>query len=105
MEWRCVVCGKKVTADHRPEACPMCGVTEEYFVLESEYEKPTDVLSEEATADFDRAMELETEAVRIYAESAERAKARGASLTGIFFEALTKNEKGHQTAIRYQKGL
>ena len=105
MSWRCVVCGKKITEDHKPDACPLCGVVSEYIVADSEYERPSGTLSTAAIADYDRALALEVEATNIYKEAAERAKNEGDELTSIFFEALAKNEHGHQVAIKFQKKM
>ena len=105
MKWVCIVCGKKLEEDHKPDACPLCGVAAEYFVEAASYEKPTDRLSKAVAADFDRALELEKTATQLYGEAAERARSEGDDLTEAFFRALAKNEKGHQVAIKYQTAL
>ncbi len=105
MSWRCIVCGKKITEDHKPDACPLCGVVSDYIVADSEYERPSGALSAAAVADYDRALALEIEATRIYEEATERAKIEGDELTSVFFEALAKNEHGHQVAIKFQKKM
>ncbi len=56
MKWQCIVCGKKLTADHKPDACPLCGVTANYIVAEEDYLRPSDTLSSAAIADYDRAL-------------------------------------------------
>ncbi len=103
MNWRCVVCGKKFSGTARPAACPLCGVDAYYIVSEAEYERPTGSMSREAAADFDRALALEEEATEIYGRASERASREGDKLTAVFFEALARNEKGHQAAIKFQK--
>jgi len=105
MSWRCIVCGKKISEDHKPDACSLCGVVGDYIVADSEYERPNGTLSVSAVADFDRALALEVEATRIYEEAAERAMNEGDELTTAFFEALAKNEHGHQVAIKFQKRM
>ena len=105
MSWRCIVCGKKITEDHKPDACPLCGVASDYIVADAEYERPSGTLSAAAVADYDRALALEVEATSIYEEAAERAKNEGDELTNLFFEALAKNEHGHQVAIKFQQRM
>ncbi len=105
MSWRCVVCGKKITEDHKPDACPLCGVVSDYIVADSEYERPSGTLSAAAVADYDRALALEVGATDIYNKAAERAKTEGNELTSLFFEALAKNEHGHQVAIKFQQRM
>lgn len=105
MNWVCQVCGRRLSEDHKPDACPVCGAVSEYFISAEEYERPDDTLSEPAVADFNRAYALEVEATRIYNEANERARAEGDGLTALFFEALARNEHGHQVAIKYQKNL
>ncbi len=105
MKWVCIVCGKKLAEEHKPEACPVCGVSAENFVEAAAYEKPSDKLSESALADFDQALDLERTATRLYSEAAERARDEGDDLTEAFFQALAKNERGHQVAIKFQTGV
>lgn len=102
MQWRCLVCGKKFTKNDKPDACPICGVEGIYIVSEAEYVKPSGKMSAVSKASFERALKLEVTATRIYNESAKKAKVEGDEVTALFFEALAKNEKGHQTAIKYQ---
>jgi len=105
IKWRCIVCGKLLTPGPKPEACLLCGATADYIVAQAVYKSPTEALSPESVADLDRAMALEVEATRLYNEASERAKKEGDILIGLFFEALAKNEHGHQIAIKYQKEL
>lgn len=102
MGWRCLVCGHKLDLDHRPEACPHCGVDEHFIVAESDYARPSGTMSEASRASFLEALDLEITATRIYHDAAAKAKAEGDEVTRVFFAGLARNEFGHQKAIKYQ---
>ncbi len=104
MEWRCLVCGRKFSGEEKPLACPACGVENDFIIPDSQYTRPSGRMSEISRASFKQALDLEVEATRLYHEAAAKAKNEGDEVTGIFFDALAKNEFGHQKAIKFQLG-
>lgn len=102
MDWRCLVCGHKFKDGAKPVACPECGVIAEFIVPDSDYSRPSGIMSGASRASFLQALELEERATAIYHAAAARAKAEGDETTRLFFAALARNEFGHQKAIKYQ---
>ncbi len=101
-QWRCLVCGKKFISEVKPVACSVCGVEAKYIVNEKNYNRPAKGISSQSETSFQKAMDLEVEATRIYNQFAEQARRENDKLTELFFQALAKNEKGHQVAIKFQ---
>jgi hypothetical protein len=66
--YRCRICGETYLGTRPPSRCPFCGVTDDYFVLTTDYvENGTPpALSETETADVLHAIDLERGNARYY---------------------------------------
>lgn len=66
--YRCRICGETYLGTKAPSRCPFCGVTEEYFVLTTEYAESSGPaqLSDSERADLLHAVDLERGNARFY---------------------------------------
>jgi rubrerythrin len=66
--FRCRICGETYLGTKPPSRCPFCGVTEDFFVLTTDYHENGEalILSETETADVLHAIDLERGNARFY---------------------------------------
>jgi len=91
--YRCRICGETYLGTKAPSRCPYCGVTEDYFVLTTEYaENGAHDLSETEKADLQHAIELERGNARFYRALGMKS---GNAMLSSAFKRLSSVEAEH----------
>jgi rubrerythrin len=102
--YRCRICGETYLGTRPPSRCPFCGVTDEYFVLTTDYVENGAVpsLSDSEKADLNHAIDLERGNARFYrAMSTQRNDPKLASA----FKRMADIEAEHCSVFSKLAGL
>jgi rubrerythrin len=86
-------------SDSRPLACPLCGVNEEYIILEKVFKGFPKKLEQKSKDNLNAALDLEKNATTSYFKYAKECEELGDKEAARLFTALARVEAGHQQAI------
>lgn len=104
MRWICSICGKTIESDSKPLACPLCGVSGDYIVLQENFKGFPRELKQKSKDNLGAALDLEKNATTSYFKYAKECEEIGDSEASMLFTALARVEAGHQQAIRKMLG-